>query len=114
MDSETYKHHVYEERNDFENWVRDVIKDEKLAYAMSKTGSQQEMLEKLRNRIKFVERAIDKERLESLNPDKTPLLHLGSDRKISDALFSKLALFIFGLIIGVVLGIAIAAKFKIG
>ena len=114
MDTETYKHHAYEERNDFENWVRDVVKDEELAHALSKCRSQQEMFEKLRNKIKFVERVIDKERLKSSNPDKTSLPYSGSYSGIGDALFSKyMALFIFGIIIGAVLGIAIEVKFSI-
>ncbi len=31
MDQETFRHHVNEGRNDFANWIRDVLKDDHLA-----------------------------------------------------------------------------------
>ena len=37
MDDGVFRHHVNDERNDFSTWVRDVVKDEKLAENLSKT-----------------------------------------------------------------------------
>jgi hypothetical protein len=36
MNEDTFKHHVNEERNDFHNWIRDIIKDEQLAEEIKK------------------------------------------------------------------------------
>lgn len=37
MEENTFNHHVNVERNDFAAWVKDVLKDEKLAEDLSKT-----------------------------------------------------------------------------
>ena len=65
MSPETYKHHVHDGRNDFANWVRDVLKDDDLADAVLKINSQGKLLEKVRKRIDFIERIIDEERLKT-------------------------------------------------
>ncbi len=40
MTYETYVFHANEERNDFTNWVRDIIKDERLAKDMQKATNR--------------------------------------------------------------------------
>ena len=39
MKDEIFSHHVNEEKNDFGNWVRDVLKDEELANDIAKVKS---------------------------------------------------------------------------
>ena len=39
MSEDTFAHHVNVEKNDFHNWVRDIIKDEVLASSMLKATS---------------------------------------------------------------------------
>lgn len=40
MNHDTFHYHVNESRNDFSNWVRDVIGDEKLAQDLQKSKTQ--------------------------------------------------------------------------
>ncbi len=40
MDEEAFRHHSSESRNDFSNWVRDVIGDEKLSQDLLKSATQ--------------------------------------------------------------------------
>ena len=63
MRDETFKHHVNEEKNDIANWIRDVLKDEELANSLMKIKSKEKILKEIKNRIKFLERKIEKERI---------------------------------------------------
>jgi hypothetical protein len=40
MSDETYSYHANMEKNDFVNWVRDIIKDETLAINLQKTSNR--------------------------------------------------------------------------
>ena len=51
MDQETFFHHVNEERNDFSNWVKDVIGDTALASRMKRTKNQDKMVRGVIQRI---------------------------------------------------------------
>ena len=62
MGNETFKHHVNEEKNDIANWIKDVLKDEELANSVMKIKSKERILKEIKNRIKFLERKIEKER----------------------------------------------------
>ncbi|MFH1209870.1 MAG: hypothetical protein V1663_03715 [archaeon] len=44
VDEETFKHHVTENRNDFSIWVRDVLKDDRLANSISKATTREDMI----------------------------------------------------------------------
>jgi hypothetical protein len=44
IDEETFKHHVTENRNDFSVWIRDVLKDDRLANSISKVITREEMI----------------------------------------------------------------------
>ncbi len=50
LTNEEFKHHVNQEKNDFANYVKDVLKDEKLAMALKKTTSKKKTEELLRNK----------------------------------------------------------------
>ncbi|NQV09340.1 FAD-dependent oxidoreductase [Candidatus Woesearchaeota archaeon] len=45
MSYNSFNHHVNQEKNDFANWIRDIIKEEKLANSISKSHSKKEILE---------------------------------------------------------------------
>lgn len=47
-----FNHHVTHEKNDFANWIRDVIKEEKLANSIAKTHSKKETIEILETFLK--------------------------------------------------------------
>lgn len=40
MSDDTFKHHVNKEKNDFCNWIRDIIKDDKLAKDLAKSKNK--------------------------------------------------------------------------
>jgi hypothetical protein len=51
MSEETYAHHVGTNKNDFSRWVRDVIKDEKLAVDLQGSTSRSEATKRVGTRI---------------------------------------------------------------
>ena len=54
MSEELFSHHVTKEKNDFTNWVRDVIKDETLAKQISKANSPSQAARVVKNRVAFL------------------------------------------------------------
>jgi CRISPR/Cas system type I-B associated protein Csh2 (Cas7 group RAMP superfamily) len=56
MTDETFAYHVNMEKNDFSNWIRDIIKDEQLAKDISKTMSRREMANIVSRRIASLSR----------------------------------------------------------
>jgi len=52
MSEESFKHHANDERNDFTNWVKEIIKDEKLAKDLSKAKTKATAVKKVNARIK--------------------------------------------------------------
>lgn len=51
MDEATFNHHVNEGRNDFYNWVRDVIHDKKLANRLAKLKTRAEIAKSVKERV---------------------------------------------------------------
>jgi len=55
MPDDVFRHHVNENKNDFYNWVRDIVKDPKLAANVLSAKSSKEMLryvgEKIKNNV---------------------------------------------------------------
>ena len=55
MDDETFSHHVNEDKNDFQNWVFDTVKDEKLAKRIAKAPNRKKMANIVHNRVTELE-----------------------------------------------------------
>ncbi len=51
MGDETFHHHVNDEKNDFSNWVKDIIGDKNLANDLLSSKSKESALKKIRNRL---------------------------------------------------------------
>ena len=51
MNHETFQHHVNNEKNDFSNWIRDVLGDQKLADDLLSSKSKASVLNKIKNRL---------------------------------------------------------------
>ena len=51
IDDVTYSHHVNKEKNDFSNWIKDIIGDELLAKEISKSRSKDFALKKVEERV---------------------------------------------------------------
>ena len=56
MSEETYVYHANAEKNDFSNWVRDVIKDERLAVDLMSAKSRAEAVNRVGTRIAILSR----------------------------------------------------------
>ena len=54
MTGETFAHHSNEERNDFSNWVRDIIRDEKLARDIWKSLNRTQAAKNVARRMAFL------------------------------------------------------------
>ncbi|MBW2977178.1 hypothetical protein KY347_07085 [Candidatus Woesearchaeota archaeon] len=54
---ETYKHHVNKEKNDFSNWIRDILGDKKLADDLLRTKSKKDAVAKIRQRLQYLKKA---------------------------------------------------------
>ena len=51
MGSETFEHHVNNGKNDFSNWIKYAIGDEKLANDLVSSKSKESISKKIRNRL---------------------------------------------------------------
>ena len=56
MSQDTFIYHVNDIKNDFERWVREVVKDYDLAFQFAKTRARDKMVWILESRIEYLER----------------------------------------------------------
>jgi hypothetical protein len=54
MDDAIYVYHANAEKNDFSTWVKDVLADEKLAWALSKSMDRPEAARRVAVRVTFL------------------------------------------------------------
>ena len=54
MSDETFAFHVNTEKNDFANWVRDIIGDEKLTRELTKSQNRTQAAQKVAERVDFL------------------------------------------------------------
>lgn len=90
MDDATFKHHVTKDRNDFSNWVKDIIEDVELGKDLLKAKTRKKAFEAVSKRV---------EQLKKLKSG-----HVAKDKT---NLFTDK--FLIGLILGLVLGFLISA-----
>jgi len=55
MSDETFHYHSGEGRNDFSNWIRDVVEDDKLANDLSKAKSRIQASKAVAQRVSFLQ-----------------------------------------------------------
>lgn len=51
MSEDTFRHHVNSEKNDFSNWVKDIIGDQKLADNLLSSSTRESALKKVMSRL---------------------------------------------------------------
>ncbi len=56
MNKDAFEHHVNKERNDFASWIKDIIKDTKLAADLAKIKDKKNTIKKVTERIKWLEK----------------------------------------------------------
>lgn len=56
MNEASFKHHVTEHKNDFANWIRDVLEDKRLAHQIEKKKNIKDVNAAVKLRIKELER----------------------------------------------------------
>lgn len=54
MSDKTYSYHANNEKNDFSNWVKDIIGDDKLARDLSKSSDKRQAFEYVKAREVFL------------------------------------------------------------
>jgi hypothetical protein len=58
MSEESYTFHANKQKNDFANWVRDIIKDERLAADLQKTPKQSQAAKLVASRISILSKRL--------------------------------------------------------
>jgi ElaB/YqjD/DUF883 family membrane-anchored ribosome-binding protein len=101
MDEETYIHHANEQRNDFSNWIKDVLKDEELANEIKRSKNKQETANRIDDKIKrlnkikeHLKKIEEQEKTEFKNTKETVT---NEKRGMHD--------YIYGIIIGTITGL---------
>jgi len=54
MSDETYAYHANQEKNDFSNWVKDIIGDDKLSRDLSRSSDRRQAFEHVKAREVFL------------------------------------------------------------
>ena len=56
MGSDTFRHHASAEKNDFSNWIADVLHDKKLSKDVRGANSKEDVSKRIRKRINELEK----------------------------------------------------------
>lgn len=51
ISDETFRYHVNRDKNDFENWIRDIIQDRELAREISRIKTKETLTRKIQERV---------------------------------------------------------------
>ena len=54
--NEAFQHHVNSEKNDFSNWIKEIIGDGKLANEILSSKNKESIVKKIRNRLNSLKR----------------------------------------------------------
>lgn len=94
MADRSFYHHVSETKNDFSNWIKDVVGDEELASKVLKLNSKEAMMKQIKKRIDLLERK-----------------HVENQFCQKDFMKCGINDFAVGALIGFIIGVIIAAVF---
>ena len=100
MDDETYMHHANEQRNDFSNCVKDIMKDEDLASEIKKSKNKNEASARIEEKIKRLNKIKDHlKTIEEKEKTQFSSAKMNADEK------RGMHDYIYGIIIGTVTGL---------
>lgn len=68
MSDEAYQHHVNETKNDFANWVKDILNDKALSKELMTAYSRKKTMEVIKKRITYLEKVLDEAKEEEHSP----------------------------------------------
>ena len=60
MSEENFSHHRNNTKNDFYNWVTDVVQDKRLAHALARAKTKKTTIKKLQRRIDSLKKIVEK------------------------------------------------------
>lgn len=62
MSDETFQHHVNDEKNDFHNWVRDIVNDQMLAKELAKVKDRKAAHKRVKARVEKLHKSWSKKK----------------------------------------------------
>ena len=62
VDDDIFRYHVNRDKNDFEVWIRDVIKDKELAREISRVKTKETLIRKINERVTAIKRVVQSHR----------------------------------------------------
>ncbi|MBL7056422.1 hypothetical protein ISS07_05910 [Candidatus Woesearchaeota archaeon] len=104
MDDTAFHSHVHNGRNDFANWVRDVIKDITLAEKIKKVHDRKSAFKIVWHRVEQLGSVIDKSNKKQLDIENTTIKDILDDLDMKSLIF-----FGIGLAIGTIIGVLVAS-----
>ncbi len=96
ISDDTFEYHVNEQKNDFSEWVRNVLNDNELADCLFIILDKNKTIKKIKERIAYFERELDKSRKRQVSKGK------------EITYFELVIGFALGLIVGAAIGIIVS------
>lgn len=103
MSDKTFKFHVNSEKNDFQAWIQEVIKDEKLTTALENIKDRDKYLAEVRKRIDEIKKTV---KPDTITATKT---EIAVEPHMSEHGSTTLKDFLVGLLLGIVIGVIIGS-----
>jgi hypothetical protein len=103
MTDEVYYHHVTNDRNDFETWIKDIFLDEHLAQRVHFAKNKTEMHEILKKRVLYLQHRLDRLTQEKEDENAVDEVLLEEERESK----FEISTLLLGIIVGIIFGIII-------
>ena len=105
IDAKTFYYHVNKDKNDFSEWIKGTLNDNKLAEDLLKTRNQKKTIKKIKKRISYIEKRLDEARKEQAVETKEGVKQ--KEFSLERMFLELIVSFILGIIVGIVIGILI-------
>ena len=81
INDELFRYHVNRDKNDFENWIRDIIQDRELAREISRIKTKETLNRKIQERVEALIKSAAKDKKEEKKKKKAPKKKAKKKRK---------------------------------